>query len=102
MRYERRCFIICDKYKINRLDFLILQKLSSMDCNSYYNGITITELLDECNGVLGPRMTIYKKLKILVEIGYISKGIIDNHADTYYIKEKGINVIGGKINGHER
>lgn len=38
-------------------------------------------------------MTIYKKLKKLVENAYIKKGIKDNHADTYYIIEKGIDLI---------
>lgn len=85
-------------YKINRLDYLILQSLYASDCKDYYSSMTITELMEDNsdeNGrcALGARMTIYKKLKKLAEDSYISKGVVDNHADTYYLTEKGIKLI---------
>lgn len=81
-------------YEINRLEYMILDTLYKLELKDYFHSMTITELLEENKGVLGARMTVYKRLKKLVEIGYICKGIIDNHADTYFITEKGIKLIG--------
>lgn len=82
---------------INRLDYIILQTIYTFGCINCYNSITISELMEENSQeskcILGSRMTIYKKLKKLVENAYIKKGIKDNHADTYYIIEKGIDLI---------
>ena len=53
--------------------------------------------MDENDGALGKRMTVYKKLQRLVKAEYIGKGIIGNHSDTYYLLEKGIKTVeGGK------
>ena len=42
-------------------------------------------------------MTIYKKMKKLIEAGYIQKGVTDNHADTFYLLQRAIKTIeGGK------
>lgn len=42
---------------------------------------------------LGTRMTVYRKLQKLVANGYISKGIMDDHSDTYYIEDKAARII---------
>ena len=52
-------------------------------------------MLELNDGALGARMTVYKKLQKLVKEEYISKGIIDNHSDTYYLLKKGIDTIEG-------
>ena len=42
-------------------------------------------------------MTVYKKMKKLLKADYIKNGVLDNHADTFYILEKGIRLVeGGK------
>lgn len=41
-------------------------------------------------------MTIYKKLRKLIEEKYVKKGITDNHADTFYLLEKALKIIEGK------
>lgn len=88
---------VTQKYELNRLDYLILGTLYRGGFKDYYQSITIAEIISENNGALGARMTIYKKLQKLVTAGYIAKGVIDNHSDTYYLLEKGINTIeGGK------
>lgn len=80
---------------INRLEYIILRKLYSNECRDYFNSCTITELMEDTNGALATRMTMYKKLKKLVINGYVSKGVTDDHADTYFILEKGVNLIEG-------
>ena len=58
---------------LNRLEFLILDTLHSCGCEDKFHGMTITELMEENNGALGARMTVYKKMKKLVSKGYIQK-----------------------------
>ena len=42
-------------------------------------------------------MINYKKMKKLIKAGYIKKGALDNHADTFYLVNKGIKTVeGGK------
>lgn len=82
---------------LNRLEFLILDTLHSCACEDKFHGMTITELMEENNGALGARMTVYKKMKKLVSKGYIQKGCIDNHADTFYLVEKSKNIFEGDI-----
>lgn len=92
-----------DEYKINRTDYLLLSTLYASGCTDYYHSMTITEIIDDNtdeNGKhpLGARMTIYRKLQKLVANGYVKKGILDDHSDTYYIEEIGVSIIenGGK------
>lgn len=92
-----------DEYKINRADYLLLSTLYASGCMDYYHSMTIAEIVadntdENGNHPLGARMTIYRKLQKLVAHGYISKGIRDDHADTYYVNEKTIRLIedGGK------
>lgn len=89
---------VTETYELNRLDYMILDTLYHGGFTDYYHGITISEMMELNNGVLGARMTVWKKLRRLVESKYISKGLIDNHSDTYYLEEKGIRIIelGGK------
>lgn len=82
-----------ERYEINRLEYMILDTLYKLELKDRFHSMTITELLEENEGVLGARMTVYKRLKKLVDADYIGKGIIDNHADTYFITEKGIKLI---------
>lgn len=82
-------------YELNRLDYIILDTLYDGNYKDFYHAITIAEIMDENDGVLGARMTVYKKLQRLVKAEYIGKGIIDNHSDTYYLLEKGIKTIEG-------
>ena len=84
--------------EINRTDYLILMTLYASKCTNFYHSMTITEIIednsdDNGNNPLGARMTVYRKLQRLVEIGYIKKGIKDDHADTFYIDAPGISLI---------
>ena len=42
---------------------------------------------------MGCRNNVYIRLKNLLYYKLISKGIIDNHADTYYITKKGLETL---------
>lgn len=58
-----------------------------------FNGVTITEISDTNNycysGAKRTRMTIYRRIKLLEEHGYLAQGILDNHAPTYYLLDRG-------------
>lgn len=83
--------------ELNRLEFLILDTLYESGCKDHFHSMTITELLESNENALGARMTVYKKMKKLLKAGYIKNGVLDNHADTFYIVEKGIELVeGGK------
>lgn len=78
-----------DKLELNRLEYMILESLNEYQCTDPYHGMTITEIMDDTEGALGVRMTVYRKLNKLLKTGYVKKGAMDNHADTYYLSEKG-------------
>ena len=83
---------------INRADYLLLSTLYASECMDYFHSMTIAEIIDDNsdengNHPLGARMTVYRKLQKLVEMGYISKGIKDDHSDTYYLEAKGIRLM---------
>lgn len=77
--------------KINRLDILLLQLLNANKCTGEFEGMTISEMLEI--GELGCRNNVYLRLKSLLAEGLINKGVVDNHADTYYLTDKGKQII---------
>lgn len=79
--------------KLNRLEYMILESLYEGGCKDVFHGMTIAEILDDNDGALGKRMTVWKKMKKMVDADYIAKGVLDNHADTYYLTEKSIKII---------
>ena len=82
---------------LNRLEFMILDTLNYGKCLDQYHSMTITELMEQNEGAaLGIRGTVYRKLKKLVKAGYIAKGCIDIHADTFYLLNKGVAVVKGE------
>lgn len=80
-------------YELNRVDYMILESLYSGNCKDRFHGMTITEILNDYEGSIGKRMTVWKKMQKLVSNGYLAKGILDDHADTYYLLEKSIKII---------
>lgn len=79
---------MCEDLELNRLEFMILESLHYGECKDAFHGMSITEIIEDNEGVLGTRMTIYRKMKKLLKLGYVSKGAMDNHADTFYLLEK--------------
>ena len=84
-------------FELNRMEFMILKSLYDGGCTEHYHSMTITDLINDNEGALGTRMTIYRKMQKLMKAGYIKKGCLDNHADTFYLLQKGIKLVeGGK------
>lgn len=84
---------VTQAYELNRVDYMILESLYSGKCKDCFHGMTITEISDDYDGSLGKRTTVWKKMQKLVSNGYLAKGILDDHADTYYLTEKSIKII---------
>lgn len=84
---------VTQTYELNRIDYMILESLYVGGCKDRFHGMTITEILDDNDGSLGKRMTVWKKMQKLVNNGYLAKGILDDHADTYYLTEKSTKII---------
>lgn len=84
--------------RMNRTDVTIMVALDTGNADSPQFGLTIAELMEYIseNGAEKSRMTVYRRLRGLVSCGYINKGVIDNHADTFYIEEKGKNFLRNK------
>lgn len=74
---------------LNRSDYLVLSTLHELDMKDQFHGMTIAELMEESQNALGTRMTVYRIASKLVKMGYLATGVLDNHANTYYLLEKG-------------
>lgn len=86
-------------FKVNRTDVLLMQTLESNDATNPAFGLTITEIMTALAeiGSTKSRMSVYRRLRHLVDIGYIAKGVLENHADTFYLVERGKRFIEGEI-----
>lgn len=84
-----------DTFELNRMEYMILASLHEFGSKDCFNGMTITEIIDDNEDSLGARMTVYKKMRKLVKAGYIAKGVLDNHADTFYLLDKGTRLFEG-------
>ncbi len=84
-----------DTLELNRLEFNILKCLYDSECTDQYHSMTITELLNK-HTELGTRMTVYRKLSKLTKAKYVKKGILDNHADSFYLLDKALKILQDK------
>lgn len=66
--------------KLNRSDYLILDTLHGSNMTDQFHSMTIEEIMEETGNVLGVRMTVYRMVTKLVKLGYLEKGVMDNHA----------------------
>ena len=73
--------------ELSRSDFQILNILKEHQCTNYHESMTLQEIIPE---LPFSRVTAYKRLKKLCDMGYTAKGCQAEQADTYYILEKGI------------
>jgi DNA-binding PadR family transcriptional regulator len=76
--------------ELNRLDYLILCILKKYGATSHFTGATISEIME--SEMTSARVTIYQKLRRLIRLGYIKKGVKDIKADTYHLTEKGVSI----------
>ena len=75
--------------KFNRSDYLILDTPHGPNMTDQFHSKTIEEIMDETDKALGDRLTIYRMETKLVKLGYLEKGVMDNHANTYYLTNDG-------------
>ena len=51
---------------------MILETLYVGECTDRFHGMTILEILEDYDGSLGKRMTVWKKMQKLVSNGYLA------------------------------
>lgn len=81
--------------KLNRAELKILKCLYSNGCISQYNSMTVAEILDQ-DKELRTNTVVYKNLKKLKSAKCVNKGIMNGHADTYYLLDRAIKMLEGK------
>lgn len=81
--------------RMNRTDILLMMALENGKADTPAFGLTIKEIMNliEDNGNKKCKMTVYRRLRGLVEYGYIAKGFFENHADTFYLLDKGKEIL---------
>lgn len=73
---------------MNRLGFIILSILSRNEATSRLSSMTVREIA--CAEEFGLKEnTIFKKIKDFEKSGYISRGLKEGRADTYFITPEG-------------
>ncbi|MHB8066197.1 MAG: hypothetical protein ACYDG2_26850 [Ruminiclostridium sp.] len=75
---------------LSRLDFLILALLEANSAKSALTGMSVNEISQV--EVLSAEITLYKRLKLLLNLNYVAKGYKTGKAETYYITDKGLQI----------
>lgn len=73
---------------MNRLGFIILSILQKNGAINRPSGMTIREIVSSEDLGLKEN-TIFKKIKNFEQSGYVSRGLKDGRADTYFITPEG-------------
>lgn len=74
---------------MSRLDYLILTLLKQNEATVPVEGMTLQELAEE-EGIGVKPITLYKRIKPIMEYGFMSKGIAVGRANSYYVTEAGL------------
>lgn len=81
----------------NKLDLNILKILEKEKAVDEFTGMTMNEINNYYEETkLSVRSNMVKRMKNLIELGYIDKGIKDSRSDTFFITEDGLNRINSK------
>ena len=81
-----------DNVKTSRLELLIIISLQKLNAVSPIRAVTLNELKSYCP-TQQSYSTFYRAIKHLYSNGYIFLGAKDGKNDTYYINEKGNDLI---------
>lgn len=76
--------------ELNRLDYVIMKLLKKKNCTSHFESMTIQEIMSITNT---SRPTTYRKMMNLYKQEYVGKGCKSTNADTFYLKQKGIDIV---------
>lgn len=77
---------------ISRLEFLIVFSLQKCGAISPVKAVTLSELQGYCP-TKQSYSTFYRAIKFLHKNNYITQGLKDGKNDTYYLNQKGIELI---------
>lgn len=76
--------------ELNRTHFAILKVLSNKNCIDFWRSATCRELMD----VIGlAKVTTNKRLRELQKVGYVERGCKSVNANTWYLTDKGKDLI---------
>lgn len=75
---------------LNRLDYCIMKLLKKNNCTSFFESMTLQEIMETTHT---SRPTTYRKMMNLKNLGYVEKGCKSTQADTFYLLPKGINIV---------
>lgn len=73
--------------ELDRFDYVILKLLNKQHCISCFESMSIQEIISITGTT---RVTTYRKIRKLIEQGYVNKGCKTWNADTYYLTEKSL------------
>lgn len=73
------------------IDVMILKILKSENATDVISGLAIKDFPME--DMMLKYNSLYKRVKRLMEAGYVDAGFRDGHADTYYITESGLKLL---------
>lgn len=76
--------------ELNRLDYVIMKLLKKNHCTSYFESMTLKEIMAVTKT---SRPSTYRKMMNLCKYGYIERGCKSTNADTFYLLEKGIKIV---------
>lgn len=76
--------------ELNRLDYVIMKLLKKKNCISYFESMTLQEIMSVTST---SRPTTYRKMMNLYEYGYVGRGCKSTNADTFYLLKKGIDIV---------
>ena len=76
--------------QLNRLDYCIMKLLRKNNCTSYFESMTLQEIMEVTHT---SRPTTYRKMMNLRKLGYVEKGCKSTQADTFYLQKKGIDIV---------
>lgn len=79
--------------ELNRLDYCILKLLKKRECTSFFESMTLQEIMSITHT---SRPATYRKMMNLKKLGYVDKGCKSTQADTYYLLKKGISIVENK------
>lgn len=79
--------------ELNRLDYCILKVLKKKHCTSFFESMTLQEIMEVTRT---SRPTTYRKMMNLKSLGYVEKGCKSVQADTFYLLPKGIEITENK------
>lgn len=82
---------------MNRLGFIVLSILRQNGANNRLSAMAVSEIVDEEEFVYKDN-TIYKKIKEFETVGLVAQGLKEGRAATFYITEKGVQILEGEKN----